>query len=208
MKLCAQFRIFAVAVLAALLLASAPIQSIAEEDASKGPNSSENSEPSNDIDDIAIPQIHRDLEKLPFPVKRMRELILEAAHSADLEKLRAYIGIGENGTMLSLGGFDGDPIDFLKSQSGDPQGHEILAILTEILESGYVVMDKGTEQEIYVWPYHFAMPIEKLTPQQRVELFRIITFGDFQDMKDFGGYIFYRIGISPKGRWEFFVAGD
>ena len=208
MKLCAQFRIFAVAVLAALLFASAPIQSIAEEDISKGPKFSETSEPSNDIDDIAVPEIYHDLEKLPFPVRRMRELILEATHTGDIEKLRAYIGVGENGTMLSLGGFEGDPIDFLKSQSGDPKGHEILAILAEILESGYVVMDKGTEQETYVWPYHFAMPIEKLTPQQRVELFRIITFGDFQDMKDFGGYIFYRIGISPKGRWEFFVAGD
>jgi len=155
-----------------------------------------------------IPEISYDLEALPFPTRRMHQLILEATKSGDIEKLRAYIGTGDSQTMLSLGGFDGDPIEFLKSETGDTNGHEILAILEEILEAGYVHVDKGTDQELYVWPYFFAYPLDKLTDPQMVELFRIVTYGDFQDMKDFGGYIFYRAGITPTGRWTFFVAGD
>jgi hypothetical protein len=27
-------------------------------------------------------------------------------------------------------------------------------------------------------------------------------------MKQFGTYIFYRVGITPEGKWAFFVAGD
>jgi hypothetical protein len=27
-------------------------------------------------------------------------------------------------------------------------------------------------------------------------------------MKNYGAYIFYRSGITPEGRWQFFVAGD
>lgn len=161
-----------------------------------------------DTDDIPVPEIIRDLDQLPFPVRRMRELILEAARSGDIEKLRPYIGYGDDITMLSLGGIDNDPIEFLKSVSGDEKGHEILAILSEVLETGFVRMDADTERELYVWPYFFATPLGTLTPEQRVELFRIITFGDYEDMVSFGAYIFYRVGITPAGRWQFFVAGD
>jgi len=155
-----------------------------------------------------LPTISYDLEALPFPTRRMHELILEATKSGDIEKLRTYIGTGDSRTMLSLGDFDGDPVDFLKQESGDENGHETLAILQDILEAGYVHLDKGTDRELYVWPYFFAYPLDKLTDPQMVELFRIVTYGDFQDMKDFGGYIFYRAGITPSGRWTFFVAGD
>ena len=160
------------------------------------------------INQYTPPPILRDLALLPFPTRRMHELILEAARTGDVEKLRPYVGYGNDTTMLSLGGIEDDPINFLKTLSGDSEGHEVLAILMEILESGFVHLDEGTEQELYVWPYFFAQPIDKLTPKQRVELFRIITYGDFEDMKSFGAYIFYRVGITPKGRWRFFVAGD
>lgn len=159
-------------------------------------------------DDEDYPEILTDLNTLPFPVRRMRELILEAAQSGKIEKLRQLIGFGNDVTMLSLGGIDEDPIDFLKSLSGDEQGHEILAILSEVLEAGFVHIDKGLESEMYVWPYFFAWPLSKLNDQQRVELYRLITHGDYEDMQSFGAYIFYRVGITPQGRWRFFVAGD
>ncbi len=161
-----------------------------------------------DQEEQEIPQVSYDLEALPFPTRRMHQLILEATKTGDIEKLRAFIGTGDSMTMLSLGGVEGDPIEFLKNETGDEKGHEILAILEEILQAGYVHLDKGTDREVYVWPYFFAYPIDKLTDPQMVELFRIVTYGDFQDMRDFGGYIFYRAGITPSGRWTFFVAGD
>ena len=52
------------------------------------------------------------------------------------------------------------------------------------------------------------IPLDKLSDAQMVELFRIITAGDFQDMQDKGVYSFYRIGIGPDGTWHFFEEGD
>ena len=158
--------------------------------------------------DAAVPEIIYDLSRLPGPTRRMRELILEATKSGDIDKLRPLLGMGDGATTLSFGGVEGDLIEFLKQQSGDGEGHEILAILEEVLEAGFVHIDAGKPEELYVWPYFFAVPIEKLTPPQRVELFRIVTAGDYEDMKNYGAYIFYRVGITPEGRWMFFVAGD
>ncbi len=158
------------------------------------------------MDDPVEPQF--DLSKLPFPAQRMRELLIEAAKSGDVEKLRPFVGEGDDATMFSLGGLDGDPIEFLKSLSGDGEGYEILAILEDVLQTGFVQLDAGTENEIFVWPYFYAMALDKLTPAQRVELYRLVTHGDYEDMKSFGAYNFYRVGITPQGRWRFFVAGD
>ena len=85
---------------------------------------------------VTPPAIQRDVSKLPLPTARMRQLIMQAARSGQIEELRSLIGSGENIAMLSLGGIDGDPVEFLKSLSGDDQGHEILAILLEVLEAG------------------------------------------------------------------------
>lgn len=153
-------------------------------------------------------EILRDLSVLPEPTRRMRELILEATKSGDIEKLRPLLGTGDSATQLSLSGIDGDPIAFIKELAGDEGGQEILAILEEVLEAGFVHLDANTANDIYVWPYFFAVPLETLTPPQRVELFRIVTAGDYEEMKSYGTYIFYRVGITPKGEWSFFVAGD
>ena len=155
-----------------------------------------------------LPEVVYDLGKLPEPVRRMRDLIIEACKSGDIEKLRPLIGKGDSMTQISLADIDGDAIAFLKGLSGDPDGQEILAILEEVLGAGYVHVDVGTPKELYVWPYFFALPLDKLDAKQRVELFKIVTAGDFDDMKQFGAYIFYRVGITPAGQWTFFVAGD
>lgn len=158
--------------------------------------------------DTPAPEVVYDLGKLPEPVRRMHDLIVEACKSGDIEKLRPLIGTGDSMTQISLTDIDGDPIAFLKGLSGDPDGQEILAILEEVLSAGYVHIDAGTPQELYVWPYFFALPLDKLDARQRVELFKIVTASDVDDMKQFGAYIFYRVGITPAGQWTFFVAGD
>lgn len=182
-----------------------PVQDLENQapESEPAPENADQSEP-----DAPIPAVEYDVAKLPEPVQRTRNGLLEAAKSGDVEKLRPFLGSGDEQTQLSLGGIDGDPIQFLKEASGDEQGQEILAILEEVLSAGYVHMEAGTPNELYVWPYFFALPIEKLTPPQRVELFKIVTAGDYEDMKTYGGYIFYRVGITPDGKWSFFLAGD
>ncbi len=156
----------------------------------------------------AAPQAFYDVMLLPEPVRRMRERIMAACKAGDIEALRALLTPGESATQLSLSPVDGDPIDHLTNLSGDDQGHEILAILYEVLEAGFVHLDVGTPSEIYVWPYFVAIPIADLTAPQRVELFQLVTAGDYEEMKAYGTYIFFRVGISPAGRWEFFVGGE
>lgn len=153
-------------------------------------------------------KISHDLSQLPRPVMRMRELIIDAATKGEIEGLRPLLGIGPTRTELSISGFEGDPIDFLREMSGDAEGHELLAILLDILQAGYAHVDPGEPTELYLWPYFYSVPLESLDDRQRVELFRIITAGDYEDMQAYGGYIFYRTAIGPDGDWKFFVAGD
>ncbi|WP_378943521.1 hypothetical protein [Mesorhizobium sp. ANAO-SY3R2] len=158
--------------------------------------------------DGPLPEIVHDLSRLPEPVSRMRNLLVEAAKTGDIEKLRPLIGTGSNMPQLSFGDIEGDPIAFIKGLSGDGEGQEILAIMEEVLNAGYVHLGEGTEEDLYVWPYFFGIPLDKLDARQKVELFKIVTAGDYEDMKQYGAYVFYRLGITPEGSWAFFVAGD
>jgi len=160
------------------------------------------------VDPASAPEILYDVSKLPEPVQRMRSLILEATKSGEIEKLRSLLGTGDSATRLDFGDVEGDPVGYLIGNSGDGEGQEILAILEEVLEAGFVHLDAGKPEERYLWPYFAAMPFDKLTPAQRVEMFHIITAGDFDDMRAYGIYTFYRTAITPDGKWTFFLAGE
>jgi hypothetical protein len=158
-------------------------------------------------DNEPLPTIEYDVDKLPAPVKRLREQIIEAATSGDVDKLKPIIDA--NGEPPQFGYTEADdPLAYLKNQSGDPEGREILAILLEIIQAGYVHVDVGTTEEMYVWPYFARYPLSKLNGPQMVELFKIITAGDYDDMKTDGTYSFYRVGITPNGVWSYFLSGD
>ncbi len=154
-----------------------------------------------------IPEVLYDPAQLPPPVRRLREQIIEAAASGDPEKLRAIFEANGEPPALSFAESD-DPVEAIKALSGDPEGREILAILIEVLEAGYVHVDAGTPNEMYIWPYFARYPVEALTPPQLVELFKLVFSGDYEDMKSYGAYISYRVGLGPDGTWRFFLVGD
>lgn len=145
---------------------------------------------------------------LPEPVQRMRELIIEAASTGDPEALASLIGLGANQTRLALAGTDGDPIDYLRETSGDGEGLETLAILLDVLDAGFVMQEQPGEAPLYIWPYFANMPLETLAPSQKVELFQIVTAGDYEEMLSYGGYNFYRVAINADGEWVAFMAGN
>ncbi|SIQ51074.1 hypothetical protein SAMN05880561_103287 [Rhizobium sp. RU33A] len=149
-----------------------------------------------------------DIEKAPEPVRRMRELIIEAAKTGDISKLKPLMNPGPDQTVVPLQAPDQDPIEALKAISGDSDGVEILAILLDIFSTGFVQLDKGTADEAYVWPYFVGKSLGLLTPQEKVELLRIVTAGDVAEMQEYGNYNFFRIGITPDGRWKFLSVGD
>jgi hypothetical protein len=152
-----------------------------------------------------VAEIITDLSRLPAPVARTRERLLVAARSGDLQQLTALMT--DTPPIFSFTD-DKDPVAFWKANYPDSDGVEVLSILTMILESGFVRVDEGTSQEMYVWPYFVRMSLGALTPQQKVELFRLVTGADYKDMMKLGVYVFYRVGISPDGTWQFFVSGD
>lgn len=155
------------------------------------------------------PEVIYDITKAPEPVRRMRELMVEAAASGDIERLRALMNPGPNQTQVRMEtDEDTDPVAALKQLSGDEEGMEILAILIDILSTGFVRVDAGTPDEVYVWPYFAEKPLAMLTPPEKVELLRIVTAGDVAEMQELGNYNFFRLGITPDGRWKFFTAGD
>jgi hypothetical protein len=153
----------------------------------------------------AAPEIITDLARLPGAVARTRERILAAARTGDLQKLAALMATDE--TVFTFSD-DKDPVAFWKTNYPDSDGLEVLAILISVLETGFVRVDEGTRQEMYVWPYFVRLPVKALSSAQKVELFRIVTGPDYKDLLAFGAYAFYRVGIGPQGTWHFFVAGD
>lgn len=153
------------------------------------------------------PEIQTSLDALPERVRAMRADILEAARSGDIEEMRPVLESNELMPNVSFGGAS-DPIAFWKETSGDKKGREILAILIEILEMPFVRVAKGTSNEMFVWPYLAELDLEKLTPEQEVDLYRLVKPAELKSMREFGGYIWYRLGIGPDGTWHFFVAGD
>jgi hypothetical protein len=154
-----------------------------------------------------LPEIVTDAARLPPAVARTRERILAAARSGQLVKLFAVMKEAPTVPVFSFSE-DSDPVAFWKANYPDSEGIEALSILVNVLETGFVHVDVGTPQEIYLWPYFARIPLKSLTAEQKVELFRIITGADYKDMVEFGVYSFYRLGIAPDGTWQFFVAGD
>ena len=153
----------------------------------------------------AAPQIARDITKLPAEVQRMRQAIILAATSGDIEQLRVPIDMNEIHPVFTKDRVP-DPIAYLKSASGDGNGREMLAILFNLLTTGYAAIHAGTKDEMIVWPYHAVIAPNTLTPSQEVELYRFVTPARFKDMLKQGKYDYYSVGIGRDGVWHYFTA--
>ncbi len=152
-------------------------------------------------------EIHRGIDGLPPGVVKMRQRLLDAAYSGDMQRLKVVAQSNETPPIFSINEI-GDPIAYLKAQSGDGQGLEVLAILTDVLEAGWARINPGTPQEMFVWPAYAAMPLDHLEPGQVVELYKIVTSSDLEEMKSVGRYTFYTVGIGPDGTWHWFKLAD
>jgi hypothetical protein len=150
------------------------------------------------------PKIIADLSLLPPTVARTRDRILVMARSGNLQAVAAIVQADE--TTFSWSD-DRDPAAFWRANYPDSEGLEALSILSTVLEAPFVHVDRGTQQEGYLWPYFARGPLKTLSREQKVALFKIVTGGDYKDMLAFGAYSFFRVGISPDGTWQFFVTG-
>lgn len=155
----------------------------------------------------ALTDVQRDAAVLPPPVADMRRRLLDAARTGDLAAVQRLIT--ENPVRVKI---DEQAVEsavlLWRSQYPDSDGLEALSILIDTLETGFVRVDVGTPNEMYVWPYFAQVPLSTLGPPEIVELLRLVTAYDHQQMLDSGSWTFFRLGISPNGTWHYFVAGE
>ena len=144
-----------------------------------------------------------DFNALPDPVKRMVEKIATAAQSGEIETMRPVYESNELKPMVATASV-GDPIALWKKESADGSGRDILAVILNVLSSGYARVGQGAD-EMYVWPYFAETGLSALTPAQEVELYRIVPRERVAEMKKSGKYNYYRLGIAPNGVWHYFL---
>lgn len=153
---------------------------------------------------IPPPQVRYGAAGLPQPVLYMRDAMLAAIESGDIEELRHAYDLNELKPDLGIPPKT-DPVAHWKRISGDGHGREVLAALSLLLEAGYVVLPLGRDIEnnrLYVWPYFAEWPLERLTPGQQVELLRLVPPSAVREMKEKGKYTHWRLVIGADGTWH------
>jgi hypothetical protein len=149
-------------------------------------------------------EIHYGTDRLPEPVREIREAILAAVQSGDIQELRQVYEMSDIRPDL---GSPGDPVANWKRASGDGQGLEVLAALSLILEAGHVVLPLGRDLEnnrLYIWPYFAEVPLDMLTTAQEVELLRLVPSAVAKEMKARAKYTHWRVTIGADGSWHSF----
>jgi hypothetical protein len=141
---------------------------------------------------------------LPGPVEEMRQAILSAAHSGNIEDLREPFDWNELKPEVAAPPGE-DPIAYWKRTSGDGNGREVLAALAEMLSMHPAELPLGKDLEnniIYVWPYLAEMPLDKLTPAQEVELLRLVGPAEAKAMREKKKWTWWRLTIGADGTWH------
>lgn len=147
---------------------------------------------------------------LPAPVAEMRDGILAAVKSGRIEDLDTPFAWNELPPQIARDKV-ADPIAYWKQQSGDGEGREILAILAGILDAGFAVLPVGKDVEnskLYVWPRFAEQPLDKLTPEDEVQLYRLITPAMLKTMREKKQWTWYRLAIGADGTWHSFQKAD
>lgn len=150
-----------------------------------------------------------DLAALPPRVAAMREKILEAVLTRDIEALRPAIEWNETPPIFARGekprGFS-QTITFLKARSFDGRGEEVLALLKAIFEQPYVKVARGPATT-YVWPAFAMRQSPDPGPEQRLAMLRCVRFSNLGLTNDIRLPLIERLGIGADGTWHYFWSG-
>ncbi len=151
------------------------------------------------------PVVRYGREGLPQPVLEMHEAIQAAIRSGRIEDLKVAIELNEMKPAFGAGAV-GDPIAWLKQQSADGEGREVLAAMADILDAGYVTLPLGRDAEnskVYIWPHFAETGVVNLTPEREVELLRLVPVAAAKAMRESGRYAHWSLGIGADGVWHF-----
>ena len=133
---------------------------------------------------------------VPAAVLDKRNEILQAADAREHDAL-ARLADANEFTYTFGGELEGGPAAYWRQRARE--GEDPLAALERILRLPYT-LNAG----IYVWPFAYDKSDDALTDYERSLLGDLVPGGELTD----SGYLGWRAGIRPDGRWVFFVAGD
>lgn len=141
---------------------------------------------------------------LPTPVLEMRDAILAAVASGRIEDLRVAIEMNEIKPAFTDGPV-ADPIAWLKAQSADGEGRDVLAAVGAILAAPHAIVPLGRDLEnnrIYVWPHLAELGLQRLSAADEAELARLAPADAVTAMRAAGRYQGWRIAIAADGTWH------
>jgi hypothetical protein len=136
-------------------------------------------------------------QRLPAAVARKRDAIVGAALACDYARL-ARLAAPLRSFSYSFGE-SGRPAAYWRA--AEQRGEPVLRRLVQLLSIPFVRNEAG----FYAWPSAYT---EHPTPRDWARLEGIYPARRLAAMRREGVYYGYRIGITPKGGWRFFVAGD
>lgn len=144
---------------------------------------------------------------LPGPVAEIRDAILAAVASGDIEEMRHPLEWNEIKPEVADPPVE-DAITYWRQTSADGRGREILEALGEILRQPYAVLPVGRDAEnnrLYVWPRFAEAGEAELTDAERQAMIRLIPAPVLEDMRRTGRYLYWRLAIAADGTWHSFI---
>jgi hypothetical protein len=149
-------------------------------------------------------------DSLPPGVVEMREQILAAVSTGDIEELR--LALDWNELPPEIGAPPGtDPIAYWRSISADGQGRDILTVLGDLLSAPPAVVPGGQDIEnnrLYVWPPLAEKSLTGLGADESALLSRLVTAEEAKAMIEAGRYSGWRLVIGADGTWHTFKRGN
>ena len=135
--------------------------------------------------------------QLPDEVAEVRDEIAAAAVACDYERLQELALERGTGFTFSYGA-ETSAADFWAG--AEERGEEVMRILVDTLRQ-----DGHQYQGNWVWPRAYA-DAPSLEDWQAIA--GIYTQEQIDSFRESGSFLGYRVGITPDGDWQFFVAGD
>lgn len=158
----------------------------------------------------ALSEPMTDAAALPRAVVAIRQKILQACATRDIEALRIPIDWNEVRPLFERGVKrppGEDPIERLKALSFDGRGEEILTLLRNVLRQAYLIETRGKAQ-MFVWPAFALKPPVDPTPDERQLMLACVRFADLARADKSGRPPPMRIGIAADGVWHYFWSVD
>ena len=133
---------------------------------------------------------------LPAAVSDLRTQIAAAATACDYDRLQG-LALAQDGFTYSYGG-ETSASDFWAG--AEERGEGVLKILVESLrQNGHLY------QGNWVWPTAYS---DAPTAADWQALSGLYPADQLTSWRETGQFLGYRVGITPGGDWQFYVAGD